>query len=120
MGESNVSSIQEANQAQAFLRALLSDLRALEILLDTGAIESGVRRELPAVTWAARSEGADLVVVITRSFDVWVWTASRAGRSSTSCATASASRRRFASGARTSLVDRAANPNRAAQPIPRR
>jgi hypothetical protein len=44
MGEQDVSPEQDAQRSQAFLRALLSDLRALEVMLDAGVIESGVRR----------------------------------------------------------------------------
>ncbi len=44
MGEQDVSSEQDALEAQLFLRALLSDLTALEMLIDADLIESGVRR----------------------------------------------------------------------------
>ncbi len=44
MGEQDVSAEQNAAEAQLFLRALLSDLTALEMLLDADLIESGVRR----------------------------------------------------------------------------
>lgn len=44
MGEQDVSAEQNAAEAQLFLRALLSDLMALEMLLDADLIESGVRR----------------------------------------------------------------------------
>ncbi len=44
MGEQDVSAEQDALEAQLFLRALLSDLTALEMLLDADLIESGVRR----------------------------------------------------------------------------
>lgn len=44
MGESDVSSAHDPEEAQSFLRGLLSDLRALEVLIDSGTIESGVRR----------------------------------------------------------------------------
>jgi len=44
MGEQDVSAEQNAAEAQLFLRALLSDMRALEMLLDADLIESGVRR----------------------------------------------------------------------------
>ncbi len=44
MGEQDISSEQDALEAQLFLRALLSDLTALEMLLDADLIESGVRR----------------------------------------------------------------------------
>ncbi len=44
MGEQDIASEQDAERAQEFLRALLSDLSALEMLLEAGGIESGVRR----------------------------------------------------------------------------
>lgn len=44
MGEQDISAEQDVLEAQQFLRALLSDLAALEKLLDAGLIESGVRR----------------------------------------------------------------------------
>jgi CBS domain-containing protein len=44
MADQDVSAEAESQEAQAFLRSLLSDLTALEALLDAGAIESGVRR----------------------------------------------------------------------------
>ena len=44
MGDQDVTAEQDAVEAQLFLRALLSDLLALEKLLDADLIESGVRR----------------------------------------------------------------------------
>ncbi len=44
MGEHNVSSEQDAARMQAFMKALLADIGALQIMLETGRIESGVRR----------------------------------------------------------------------------
>lgn len=44
MGELDVSSAHDPHEAQSFLRGLLSDLRALEVLIDSGTLESGVRR----------------------------------------------------------------------------
>lgn len=44
MGQHNIS--QEANEdkVKAYMKALLGDLRALELMLETGRLESGVRR----------------------------------------------------------------------------
>lgn len=44
MGEHNVSSDLDAARTQAFMKALLADLGALQVMLDTGRIESGVNR----------------------------------------------------------------------------
>jgi CBS domain-containing protein/gamma-glutamyl:cysteine ligase YbdK (ATP-grasp superfamily) len=44
MGEHNISMGQDDEQSQAFMQALLGDLRAFERMLDTGLIESGVHR----------------------------------------------------------------------------
>jgi len=44
MGEHNISTEHDEQQQQAFMKALLSDLTALEQMLETGRIESGVRR----------------------------------------------------------------------------
>jgi CBS domain-containing protein/gamma-glutamylcysteine synthetase len=44
MGEQNVSTEHDSRQAQAFTKALLADLSALERMIETGGIESGVRR----------------------------------------------------------------------------
>ncbi len=44
MGEHNVSAIQDLQQAQAFMHALLNDLTALEQIIEGGRIETGVRR----------------------------------------------------------------------------
>ncbi len=44
MGEQNVNADQDATQRRAFMRDLLDDLSALELMLDSGMIESGVRR----------------------------------------------------------------------------
>lgn len=44
MGEHSVSTKHGAHQAQAFMKSLLGDLAALERMIETGHIESGVRR----------------------------------------------------------------------------
>jgi CBS domain-containing protein/gamma-glutamylcysteine synthetase len=44
MGEHSVSTKHGAHQAQAFMKSLLADLAALERMIETGHIESGVRR----------------------------------------------------------------------------
>ncbi len=44
MGEHNVSSEQDAAKTQTFMKSLLADVAALEVMLDTGRIESGVHR----------------------------------------------------------------------------
>jgi CBS domain-containing protein len=44
MGEHNISTENDEQQQQAFMRALLADLTALERMLETGLIETGVRR----------------------------------------------------------------------------
>jgi CBS domain-containing protein len=44
MGEQNVSEILDAGARRRFTQRLLADLRALEILIQEGAIESGVHR----------------------------------------------------------------------------
>lgn len=44
MGEHNISTEHDEQQQQAFMKALLSDLTALEQMLETGRIESGMRR----------------------------------------------------------------------------
>lgn len=44
MGEHNVSATQDLRQAQAFMHALLSDLTALEQIIEGGRIETGLRR----------------------------------------------------------------------------
>ncbi|MFN7948027.1 MAG: glutamate-cysteine ligase family protein [Blastocatellia bacterium] len=44
MGEHNISTEHDEQQQQAFMKALLTDLTALEQMLETGRIESGVRR----------------------------------------------------------------------------
>ena len=44
MGDHNVSSEYDEHEAKMFMQALLSDLVALEQLIDSGRIESGVRR----------------------------------------------------------------------------
>ena len=44
MGEHNVEQHVDEQKAQAFMRALLEDLRALAFMLEDGRIESGVRR----------------------------------------------------------------------------
>jgi hypothetical protein len=44
MGEQDVSQVLDEQQQRAFMKALLDDLRALELMLEGGLIESGVRR----------------------------------------------------------------------------
>ena len=44
MGEHNVSQALDDRESKAFMKALLSDLAALERMLEVGQIESGVRR----------------------------------------------------------------------------
>ena len=44
MGEHNIEKSVDDRQMRAFTKALLNDLGALEQMLDTGRIESGVRR----------------------------------------------------------------------------
>jgi CBS domain-containing protein len=44
MGEHNISTEYDSRQAQALMRSLLTDVSALERMIETGRIESGVRR----------------------------------------------------------------------------
>lgn len=44
MGEHNVSADRDPHREQAFMKSLLADLAALETLIETGRIETGVRR----------------------------------------------------------------------------
>ena len=44
MGEQDVDQILDEDQQRAFMKALLGDLRALEQMLETDMVESGVRR----------------------------------------------------------------------------
>ncbi|MGB1701023.1 MAG: hypothetical protein ACPHRO_13785, partial [Nannocystaceae bacterium] len=44
MGDPDVSTSADSEQQRGFVKALLDDVRALERMLDTGMIESGVRR----------------------------------------------------------------------------
>src|ERR1043165_8933980 len=44
MGEHNISAESNDQESRAFMKALLADLSALEWMLETGQIESGVRR----------------------------------------------------------------------------
>jgi CBS domain-containing protein/gamma-glutamylcysteine synthetase len=44
MGEHYVSTEHDSRQAQAFMKSLLADVSALERMIETGRIESGVRR----------------------------------------------------------------------------
>ena len=44
MGEHNVSTKYDAYQAQTFMKSLLADVAALEHMIETGRIESGVCR----------------------------------------------------------------------------
>jgi hypothetical protein len=44
MGEQDVDQVVDEHQQRVFMKALLDDLRALEQMLETGMVESGVRR----------------------------------------------------------------------------
>jgi CBS domain-containing protein/gamma-glutamylcysteine synthetase len=44
MGEQDVKEVLDEHQQRAFMKALLDDLRALEQMLESGVVESGVRR----------------------------------------------------------------------------
>ncbi len=44
MGDHNVSTEHDSRQSQAFMKSLLADVSALEQMIETGRIESGVRR----------------------------------------------------------------------------
>src|SRR5262245_36497950 len=44
MGEHNVSTEHDSRRAKAFMKSLLADVSALELMIETGRIESGVRR----------------------------------------------------------------------------
>jgi hypothetical protein len=44
MGEQDVKQVVEEREQRAFMKALLDDLRALEQMLETGMVESGIRR----------------------------------------------------------------------------
>ncbi len=44
MGEHNISSMHDLQQSQQFMHALLNDLTALERMIESGRIETGVRR----------------------------------------------------------------------------
>ena len=44
MGEHNVEQLLDEKKAQAFMKALLEDLRALAFMLEHGHVESGVTR----------------------------------------------------------------------------
>jgi predicted transcriptional regulator/gamma-glutamyl:cysteine ligase YbdK (ATP-grasp superfamily) len=44
MGQHNISQEADENKLKAYMKALLDDLRALELMLETGKLESGVRR----------------------------------------------------------------------------
>src|SRR5688572_11470670 len=44
MGEQDVSSVSDERQQRAYMKALLDDLRALELMLEGDVLESGVRR----------------------------------------------------------------------------
>jgi hypothetical protein len=44
MGQQDVERVLDEQQQRAFMKALLDDLRALELMLEGGQIESGVRR----------------------------------------------------------------------------
>ncbi len=44
MGEQDVDEVVDEHQQRTFMKALLADLRALELMLETGMVESGIRR----------------------------------------------------------------------------
>src|SRR3954469_1998178 len=44
MGQHDVYQEADENKLKAYMKALLDDLRALELMLETGSLESGVRR----------------------------------------------------------------------------
>ena len=44
MGEHNIERLDDEKKANAFMKALLEDLRALAFMLKDGRVESGVRR----------------------------------------------------------------------------
>ncbi len=44
MGEHNVEQQFDEKKSQAFMKALLEDLRALEFMIETGRFETGVTR----------------------------------------------------------------------------
>ena len=44
MGEHNVEQYADEKKAQAFMKALLEDLRALAYMLEHGHVESGIAR----------------------------------------------------------------------------
>src|ERR1044072_396466 len=44
MGEQDINQVLDEQQQRAFMKALLDDLRALELMLEGNLIESGVRR----------------------------------------------------------------------------
>ena len=44
MGEHHVEQQIDEQKSQAFMKALLADLRALEFMIETGRLESGVTR----------------------------------------------------------------------------
>ena len=55
MGEHNVEQQVDEKKAQAFMKALLEDLRALAFMIAEGRVESGVRR-IGALTHTSSSE----------------------------------------------------------------
>ena len=44
MGEQDVAQVLDERQQRAFMKALQNDLHALELMLETGTVESGIRR----------------------------------------------------------------------------
>jgi len=44
MGEQDINQVLDERQQRAFMKALLDDLRALELMLEGDTLESGVRR----------------------------------------------------------------------------
>ena len=44
MGEQDVAQVLDEHQQREFMKALLNDLLALEQMLETGMVESGIRR----------------------------------------------------------------------------
>ena len=72
MGEQNVSREQSGGQTRAFMRALLSDVHALERMLDEGRIETGIRRigfEQEMFLVDARYEPAPVATEVLEALD---------------------------------------------------
>lgn len=54
MGEHHVEEGSDPSKLRAFVRAVLDDLRALELMLDAGRVEWGIRRIGPRAGDAPR------------------------------------------------------------------